>query len=147
MRQILRTHLEKYSDELVQDRLGDYSAFSAETGPRVMVAGHMDEVSFMVSWITEKVFCGFRPWGMVESGDARPAGRGGHPGGKRIPGVIGSFPPHLLKPEARQKPWRSRRCLSMSVRETGRKSNGWASAPVTRPFRFVPLSRWKGEGG
>lgn len=106
VRRILRTHLEKHSDELVQDRLGGaFGILRGKSGPRVMVAGHMDEVSFMVTRITEEGFLRFQPlggwWNQV-----MPAQRVEvvTRAGKRIPGVIGSVPPHLLKPEARNKP-------------------------------------------
>jgi putative aminopeptidase FrvX len=105
VRQILRTHLEKYADELVQDRLGGlFGVLRGDDGLRVMVAGHMDEVSFMVVRITEKGFLRFQTlggwWNQVMLAQrVEVITRTG----KRIPGVIGSFPPHLLKADARQK--------------------------------------------
>ncbi len=51
----MKQELEKYADEIVQDGLGSvfWRKTGDETGPRVMVAGHMDEVGFMVTQITE----------------------------------------------------------------------------------------------
>lgn len=106
VRNILRTHLEKYSDELVEDRLGGvFGILRGDSGPRVMVAGHMDEVAFMVTRVTEGGFLRFQTLGGWWS-QVLPAQRVEviTRTGKRIPGVIGSVPPHLLKPEARKKP-------------------------------------------
>ncbi|HZG75016.1 MAG TPA: peptidase M28, partial [Paenibacillus sp.] len=56
VRRFLRSRLEPLSEEIVTDRIG--SLFGKKTGqadgPVVMVAGHMDEVGFMVTGITEK---------------------------------------------------------------------------------------------
>ena len=105
VRNLLRTHIEKYADELIQDRLGGLFGVLHGNGPRVMVAGHMDEVSFMVTRITEGGFLRFHPLGGWWS-QVMPAQRVEviTRSGKRIPGIIGSVPPHLLKPDTRKKP-------------------------------------------
>ncbi|MBO8171303.1 MAG: M42 family metallopeptidase [Bacillaceae bacterium] len=106
VRDVMRTYLEKYTSEIVQDNLGGIFGVKRgdENGPTVMVAGHMDEVAFMVTQITEKGFIKFQTLGgwwsqvllaqrveiMTEKG--------------RIPGVIGSIPPHMLNESSRKKP-------------------------------------------
>ena len=51
VRAFMREQLSKYADEVIQDRLGGVFGVKrgAENGPTVMVAGHMDEVGFMVT--------------------------------------------------------------------------------------------------
>ena len=51
----MKSELEKYSDEIIQDNLGGIFGVKRGNGegPTVMVAGHMDEVGFMVTSITE----------------------------------------------------------------------------------------------
>lgn len=46
VRAFMRTELEKYADEVVQDRLGGIFGIKRgkEEGPTIMVAYHMDEV-------------------------------------------------------------------------------------------------------
>lgn len=65
IRQFVHGELEKYSDDIVQDRLG--SLFGVvrgdESGPKVMVAGHFDEVGFLVNGITEGGMIKFQPLG------------------------------------------------------------------------------------
>lgn len=104
VRGFMRTELEKYADEIMYDGLGSIFGVKRGKGPRVMVAGHMDEVGFMVTQITKNGMIRFQTLGgwwnqvllaqrvqvMTDKGI--------------IPGVIGSIPPHNLTPEQRNKP-------------------------------------------
>ncbi|MDN3439630.1 M42 family metallopeptidase [Planococcus sp. APC 3900] len=106
VRKFMRQELEKFSDRLLQDNLGSIFGVKdgQEDGPRIMVAGHMDEVGFMVTQITENGMIRFQPlggwWNQVML-----ATRVDIVAGNRvIPGVIGSIPPHLLSDELRSKP-------------------------------------------
>lgn len=71
VRRFMRQELEKYSDEVIQDRLGGVFGVRKGEGPRVMVAGHMDEVGFMVTQINEERNASFSAvrW-LVEPGHA-----------------------------------------------------------------------------
>ena len=91
--------------EISRDNLG--SAICKKTGssdtPRIMMAGHMDEVGMMVTYITKEGFLKFQTLGgwweqvmlaqrvviKTSSGD--------------VPGIIGSKPPHILGDEERKK--------------------------------------------
>lgn len=106
VRNYLRGELEKYSDEMIQDNLGGIFGVrkGPEDSPKIMVAGHMDEVGFMITGITENGMLRFQTlggwWNQVML-----AQRVEIITDKRvIPGVIGSIPPHLLTDEQRAKP-------------------------------------------
>lgn len=106
VRDILRSSLEPYSDEIVTDRLG--SLFGKKQGPadgpKLMAAGHMDEVGFMVTSITSDGFIKFQTlggwWEQVLLGQRVTI----YTGDRKVEGIIGSKPPHILPPEARKKP-------------------------------------------
>ncbi|ALS79123.1 MULTISPECIES: M42 family metallopeptidase [Planococcus] len=106
VRKFMRQELGKYADRLLQDNLG--SVFGVkdgqEDGPRIMVAGHMDEVGFMVTQITDNGMIRFQPlggwWNQVMLATRVDI----MAGDTVIPGVIGSIPPHLLSEELRSKP-------------------------------------------
>lgn len=106
VRQFMRDELRKYADEVIQDRLGSVFGVKKGTssGPKVMVAGHMDEVGFMVSQITENGMLRFQTlggwWSQVLLAQRVHVITDHGP----IPGVIGSIPPHLLKEKDRKKP-------------------------------------------
>lgn len=106
VRHFVREQLEKYTDEVIQDRLGSVFGVKRgnDQGPRVMVAGHMDEVGFMVTSISKNGLVRFQTLGgwwsqvllaqrvqiMTEAGP--------------VIGVVGSTPPHLLEESQRKKP-------------------------------------------
>ncbi len=72
-------------------------------GPRIMLAGHMDEVGFMVSRVTPEGFLKFQPlggwWDQVLLGHRVVVKAAG---GDHV-GVIGSKPPHILEQKERDK--------------------------------------------
>ncbi len=101
---IMKKHLRGLGT-VTQDRLG--SIICKQNGkadqPRIMMAGHMDEVGFMVKGVTKEGFIKFLPmggwWGHVllaqkvrirtSKGD--------------VIGVVGSKPPHELQEDERRK--------------------------------------------
>ncbi|MFJ7974546.1 M42 family metallopeptidase [Peribacillus sp. JNUCC 23] len=106
VRKFMKSELEKYSDEIVQDRLG--SIFGLKKGPvdgpTVLVAGHMDEVGFMVTSITDNGMIRFQTlggwWSQVLLAQRVQIITDNGP----VIGVIGSIPPHLLEESQRAKP-------------------------------------------
>lgn len=104
VREFMTAELEKYSDEIVYDNLGGVFGVKNGTGPRVLVAGHMDEVGFMVTQITEQGMIRFQPlggwWTQVLLAQRVQIMTKNGP----IIGVIGSIPPHNLTPQQRKKP-------------------------------------------
>ncbi len=106
VRHFMRKELEKYTNEIVQDRLGSIFGVKrgTEDGPTVMVAGHMDEVGFMVTQITENGMIRFQPlggwWNQVLLAQRVQVMTDQGP----VIGVIGSIPPHLLSDELRARP-------------------------------------------
>ncbi len=105
-REVMKKHIEPFADEVVQDHLGSLIAKktgSAE-GPKIMVAGHLDEIGFMVTSIDDKGYLRFQCVGgwweqVMLAQRVTVMTRNGN-----VPGVIGSKPPHILPPEARKKP-------------------------------------------
>src|SRR5690625_5478447 len=53
VRNYMEEQLATYANEIIHDNLGSVFGVKHGEGPRVMVAGHMDEVGFMVTQITE----------------------------------------------------------------------------------------------
>ncbi|XMB66233.1 M42 family metallopeptidase [Mycoplasmatota bacterium zrk1] len=98
VKDFVKSELEKYSDEIVMDKIG--GVFGIKHGPKgspvVMFAGHMDEVGAIVV-------------GFKENGLIKMKSLGGMNGkvfssqhmnviledGTKIPGITGTVPPHL----------------------------------------------------
>ncbi|RDW16393.1 peptidase M28 [Oceanobacillus arenosus] len=104
VRTFMKEELTKYADEVIQDNLGGIFGVKHGDGPKVMVAGHMDEVGFMVSQITENGMIRFQPlggwWNQVLLAQRVQIMTTNGP----VIGVIGSIPPHLLTDAQRGKP-------------------------------------------
>ncbi|MFU0788431.1 MAG: M42 family metallopeptidase [Virgibacillus proomii] len=104
VRTFMKQELAKYADEIIQDNLGGVFGVKQGTGPRVMVAGHMDEVGFMVTKITKNGMIRFQPlggwWNQVLLAQRVQIMTDNGP----VIGVVGSIPPHNLTEEQRKKP-------------------------------------------
>jgi putative aminopeptidase FrvX len=104
IRSIARKYLEKYG-ELSQDKIGSVICCKQGTSesPRIMLAGHMDEIGFMVKQITPEGFIKFLPLGgwfdqvLLGQRVVIQTNKG------EVIGVIGAKPPHLLSAEEREK--------------------------------------------
>jgi putative aminopeptidase FrvX len=106
VREVMKKYIAPYADEVTTDGLGSLIAKKAgkDGGPKIMVAGHLDEVGFMITHIDDKGFLRFQTvggwWSQVMLAQrVTIVTRNGD-----ITGVIGSKPPHILPPEARKKP-------------------------------------------
>lgn len=104
IRNVIRKYLEPFGT-LTQDKIG--SVICCKTGasenPRIMLAGHMDEIGFMVKQITPEGFIKFLPLGgwfdqvLLGQRVVIQTSKG------EVIGVIGAKPPHLLQPDERDK--------------------------------------------
>jgi len=103
---ILRRHLEGCADELRGDVMGNLIARVAavsEGAPRLMLAGHCDEIGFMVRYIDEQGFIWFGAIGGVDP-HLIPGQRVLiHAADGAIPGVVGKKPIHLIESKDRDK--------------------------------------------
>lgn len=102
MREIVKGELEGWADEIKTDSMGNLICTKNGGKPEIMVAAHMDEIGFVVKYIDEKGFIRVAPIGGWFSQIAL-AQRVVLYGKKKIYGVIGCKPPHLMKDEERKK--------------------------------------------
>ncbi|MBB1199337.1 aminopeptidase [Enterobacteriaceae bacterium 89] len=105
VRDILINTLEGCADEISFDGLGSFVARKGNRGPKVAIVGHMDEVGFMLSHITDDGFIRFTTiggWWSQSMLNHRVTLR--TRSGKHIPGVIGSVAPHALSDKQKQQP-------------------------------------------
>ncbi len=106
VRKVFREEVEGLCDNVFTDGLGSIIATKKGTtdSPKVLIAGHMDEVGFMVRGITSKGYIKFSPiggwWGHVLLGQ-KVVIRTRE--GKDIIGIVGSKAPHVLSADERTK--------------------------------------------
>ncbi|MEB7462590.1 M42 family metallopeptidase [Staphylococcus succinus] len=103
---LMHDYLEPVSDEIVEDNLGGiFGKKSATNGTKtLMVAGHLDEIGFIVTKIDNEGYLKFTPiggwWNQVMLSQKVTITTDD---GRKIRGIIGSKPPHVLSPEDRKK--------------------------------------------
>lgn len=108
VRAVFKKHAEPFADKIMYDGLGSIIAkrVGEKDGPKIYFSGHLDEVGFMVTQITEKGFIKFQTlggwWGQVMLAQQVQITT---TAGKIFHGVIGSKPPHVLTAEVRNKPY------------------------------------------
>lgn len=103
-RRVMRGYLEPLG-EITTDNIGSIVGrkVGKAGGPKVALAGHLDEIGFMVTRITDQGYLKFQTlggwWEQVMLAQRIEV----HTRDGVVPGVIGSKPPHLLTPEERKK--------------------------------------------
>jgi endoglucanase len=103
VREVMERWVRPYADEIRTDRLGGLIARRGTHGPRIMIAGHLDEIGFMVTRITDQGYLHFQTLGGWWS-QVLPAQRVEVLTKKgKVLGVIGSKPPHMMEPEEQKK--------------------------------------------
>lgn len=108
VREHLKPYYEELADEVIYDNLGSIFAVKKSKQPnafKVMIAGHMDEVGFVVKKITANGLLEIAPIGglweqTLLSSRVTLINRDR----KEFKGAIGSIPPHLLDEATRAKP-------------------------------------------
>lgn len=106
--EVLRNRLSNSADSLSTNEMGSVHATLKGSGkaPSVIVAAHIDEIGFMVSYIDDDGFIYFKPVGGIDAAllpglriDLYATGSGKT---EKIRGVLGRKPIHLLPPEERK---------------------------------------------
>jgi len=103
VRDLIRSEVKDLVDQATTDALGNLITVKNGTkaGPKVMIAAHMDEVALMIMSIEKSGLLKFHPIGGI---DPRVlVAKTVVVGKNRVPGVIGSKPIHLQRPEERRK--------------------------------------------
>ncbi len=147
IRAVVRKYLEPLG-ELSQDKIG--SVICRQEGssptPKVMLAGHMDEIGFMVKQITQEGFVRFIPLGgwfdQVLLGQRVVI----HTHKGEVVGVIGAKPPHLLPADERNKVVTKKDMyidIGASSQEEVEAAGVQMGDPVIPRADFVPLANEK----
>ncbi len=105
IREVVIEELKPYADKIWVDSMGNVIALKKGAGEgKLMLAAHMDEIALMVKAIDKNGFIRFVPIGGW-SPRILPGQRViiVNLDGKMIRGVIGSKPPHIMKPDEQNK--------------------------------------------
>ena len=148
VREVMKKYIEPLADELSTDGLGSLIAkkIGQADGPKIMVAGHLDEVGFMVTSIDNKGFLRFQTVGcwwsqvMLAQRVTIVTSKGD------VTGVIGSKPPHILPAEARKKTIEIKDMFIDIGASSREEALGWGVKPgdmVVPYFEFTVMNNEK----
>ena len=103
VRDLIISEIKDFVDSYKIDRIGNIIAYKKgkDTGKKLMVTAHMDEVGLMIKDIDNEGFIKFMPVGGIDKRIlvSKPV----LVGKDKLPGVIGAKPIHLQKPDERTK--------------------------------------------
>ncbi len=102
VRLFVESKLKDDVDEFLYDKIGSVIAHKKGNGPKVMIAGHMDEVGLLVTQITKDGFVKFTPLGGWFSQVMLAQVWDIHTPNGVIKAVTGSKPPHLIPADKRK---------------------------------------------
>ncbi len=95
----------KFAEETFSDAYGNCVAVLNKGGsPRLMLAGHADEIAMAVNYVTEEGFIYVRKMGGVDAAITKAQRVIIHTPKGAIKGVVGNVAPHLMKEEKDPKP-------------------------------------------
>jgi putative aminopeptidase FrvX len=105
VQKIVQEYGKKFADEVLHDGLGSVIFRKGKGGPKIMIAGHADEIGFVITEIKKEGYLSFHQLGgwwdqtlLTQEVIISP-----FKGGEKLIGVIGAPPPHVLSPEDRAK--------------------------------------------
>jgi endoglucanase len=140
VRKYLKTTLKGLVDDLRVDAMGNLIAFRKGTSDMsVMVAAHMDEISYIVSHIDDEGFIRLQPLGGFDP-KTLTAQRVIIHGRKDIMGVMVCKPIHLMSKEERGKPLQLKDYFidtGMSVEEVNKSIQ--VGDPITRKQELIQM--------
>ena len=94
----------RFADETFSDAYGNAVAILNKGGsPRIMLAGHADEIAMAVNFINNEGFIYVRKLGGVDPAITRAQRVVIHTRNGPVKGVVGNVPPHLTKKEKERK--------------------------------------------
>lgn len=144
VREIFKAYAKPFADEILFDGIGSVIAKHGqdENAPKIFISGHMDEVGFMVTKITEKGFIEFQTLGgwwsqvmLAQQVEIKTSE------GRLIHGVIGCKPPHVLTPEARKQPY-DIKDMFIDVGATSQEEvKGWGVRPGDMITPYIEYKR------
>lgn len=104
VQRVIRKHVEKFADEVTTDLHGNVIASLNPAGsPRVMFAGHCDQIGMMVTFINDEGYLHFKQIGGIDAAVVSGSKVTVYSADGAVPGVIGRKAVHLVPARERGK--------------------------------------------
>ncbi len=101
----MRKFLNPYVDEVKEDNLGNIIGIreGKKNAPKIMLAGHMDEIGLLVKTISKEGFLQFMKLGGIDDRVLLAQKVQVHTEKAALHGIVGSKPPHIQKEDERKR--------------------------------------------
>jgi len=105
VRGLMKKFLKPYVDDIKEDKMGNVIGIKEgkKKAPKVMLAGHMDEIGLLVKTISKEGFLQFAKLGGIDDRILMAQNVLVYTEKGPLRGIIGSRPPHIQKEEERKK--------------------------------------------
>jgi len=139
---VVRRRMKKIADEIRTDVHGNTICVLNPRGKvRIMLAGHCDQIGFMVKHVTDEGFITFAAIGGFDENIVAGQRVRIHTASGPVDGVIGKKPIHLMDPEERKKPAEIKGLWIDIGATSGEEARGIVQIgdPITFDLVFRPL--------
>lgn len=99
----IKKNIKGQFDKIEYDNLGSLMFYKGNKGPKIMLAGHVDEIGLIATEITKEGFVKFQPLGGWITGVMLAQKWNIHTHKGVIRGITGARPPHILPVSERNK--------------------------------------------
>jgi endoglucanase len=105
VRDLMKKYLKPYVDQVIEDKLGNIIGLKKgkKNAPKVMIAGHMDEIGLLVKTISKEGFLQFSKIGGIDDRILLAQKVMVYTEKGPLHGIIGSKPPHIQKEDERKR--------------------------------------------
>lgn len=146
VRSLIQKFLKPYVDEIKEDKLGNVIAVKKgkKNGPRVMLAGHMDEIGLLVKTISKEGFLQFMKIGGIDDRVLLAQKVMVYTEKGPLHGIIGSKPPHIQKEDERKRVIASDELfidIGARSQEEARKTGVKVGDPVGFDVKFARIGK------
>jgi len=146
VRNLMQKFLKPYVDEVKEDKLGNVIAVKKgkKNAPKVMLAGHMDEIGLLVKTISKEGFLQFMKVGGIDDRILLAQKVKVYTEKGPLDGIIGSRPPHIQKEDERKRIITSDELfidIGAESDEKARKMGVRIGDPVEFDIRFARIGK------
>src|SRR4030066_2547332 len=146
VKELMRKFLTPYVDEVKEDNLGNIIGIreGKKNAPKVMLAGHMDEIGLLVKTISKEGFLQFMKLGGIDDRVLLAQKVMVRTEKGLLHGIVGSKPPHIQKEEDRKRVIASDELfidIGAESQDEARKMGVRIGDPVEFDVRFVKITK------
>lgn len=146
VRSLMQKFLRPYADEVKEDKLGNVIAVKRgkKNAPKVMLAGHMDEIGLLVKTVSKEGFLQFVKLGGIDDRVLLAQKVLVYTEKGPLHGIVGSKPPHIQKEDERKRIMTSDELfidIGAASQEEARKMGVRIGDPVEFDVKFARIGK------